>query len=247
MNCRKLNYHFQKKDERDYKYFKPIHKVDTKLPAQFILENKIAILDQGDIGSCVSNAFSLCISILSTKHVRISRLFHYYCGRAIEGTSSTLDSGLDIRMAANIIRKFGACTEQSWPYITANYTKLPPLSVFKASKLFKKYNYTFVNQELSSLKSCLSFSKSPIIFGINVYDSFLSSTNGIVPMPNTTTETLQGGHCMLLVGYNDATQTFTCANSWGNSWGNNGLCYMPYAYILNSTLSSDYCQLNFVL
>lgn len=248
MDHRKLNYQFQNKDARDYKYSKIIApSFLSKLPSQFSLQHKIGIiLDQGNIGSCVSNAFALCISILTNKHVRISRLFHYYCGRAIGGDSSILDTGLDIRMAANIIRKFGACGEQSWPYVTTNYSELPPLGVFKASKLFKKYNYTFVTQDLNSLKSCLLVSKSPVLFGVYIYDSFYNNKNGVIPMPNVSAEQLRGGHCMLIIGYNDATQTFTCANSWGNDWGDRGLCYIPYAYLLDSTLAADFCQLNFI-
>jgi C1A family cysteine protease len=248
MDQRKLNYQFQEKDERDFKYSKIIPpKFLSKLPSQFSLQNKIGIiLNQGNIGSCVSNVFALCVHMLTNKHVLISRLFHYYCGRAIGGDSSILDTGLNIRMAANIIRKFGACAEPSWPYVTTNYSVLPPLGVFKASKLFKKYNYTFLTQDLISLKSCLLVSRSPIIFGLIVYDSFMKSTNGVIPMPDTTTEQLLGGHCMLIIEYNDATQTFTCANSWGSSWGDRGLCYIPYAYLLDSNLAADFCQLNFI-
>jgi len=248
MDYPKLNYQFQNKDARDFKYLKIVPpKFLSKLPSQFSLQNKIGIiLDQGKIGSCVSNAFALCINMLTSKHVLISRLFHYYCGRAIGGDSSILDTGLNIRMAANIILKFGACAEQRWPYVTANYSELPPLGVFKASKLFKKYNYTFITQDLISLKSCLLVSKSPVLFGVYLYDSFFKSKNGVIPMPNVSTEQLQGGHCMLIIGYNDATQTFTCANSWGSWWGDRGLCYIPYAYLLDSNLAADFCQLNFV-
>lgn len=248
MDHRKLNYRFQEKDARDYKYLKTVPpRFLSKLPSQFSLQNTIGIiLDQGNIGSCVSNAFALCINMLTNKYVRISRLFHYYCGRAIGGDSSILDTGLNIRTAANIIRKFGACAEQTWPYVTANYPELPPLGVFKASKLFKKYNYTFLTQDLISFKSCLLVSKSPIIFGLYLYDSFIKSTRGVIPTPDITTEQLLGGHCMLIIGYNDATQTFTCANSWGSSWGDRGLCHIPYAYLLDSTLSCDFCQLNFI-
>ena len=248
MDHRKLNYQFQEKDTRDYKYLKIVPpKLLASLPSQFSLQNKIGIiLDQGNIGSCVSNAFALCINMLTNKSVKISRLFHYYCGRAIGGDSSILDTGLNLRMAANIIRKFGACAEQSWPYVTTNYPELPPLGVFKASKLFKKYNYTFLTQDLISIKSCLMVSKSPILFGVYVYESFFKINKGVIPTPNVLTEELRGGHCMLIIGYNDATQMFTCANSWGNSWGDRGLCYIPYAYLLDSNLAADFCQLNFI-
>ena len=61
----------------------------------------------------------------------------------------------------------------------------------------------------------ISSKKLSIIFGISVYDSFYDAdTTGIVPMPDITNETLQGGNCILVVGYNNATQRFTCVNSW---------------------------------
>jgi len=243
---RQLNYKFQKKDQRDHKFFKIIVK-PGQISASFSLQNKIgAILDQGDIGSCVSNAFAQYINMSTNKIVKISRLQHYYCGRALDGDSSTADTGLDIRMAAKIIQKYGACSESVWPYITAKFSQLPLLSVFKASRLFRQYNYTFLNQDLSSLKTCLFINKSPIIFGFYVYDSFMNSQGGIIPLPNVETETLQGGHCMVIVGYDDIKQTFTCVNSWGNQWGDKGFCYMPYAYVVDASLCSDFCKLNFV-
>ena len=71
------------------------------------------------------------------------------------------------------------------------------------------------------------------------------ANNGIVPLPNTNIEQLQGGHCMNLIGFDDSKQWFICANSWGTNWGNKGLCYLPYSYILNSNLAFDFCQPTF--
>jgi C1A family cysteine protease len=79
---------------------------------------------------------------------------------------------------------------------------------------------------------------------IMVYSSFMTNTvakNGIVPMPNTQTETQEGGHCVCIVGYNDATQMFKCANSWGTSWGINGYFFLPYNYVINTALAGDLC------
>ena len=243
---RKLNYKFQTHDRRDYKF------TVTKTPAlasSFSLANKVTtVLDQGNLGACVSNAFAQAIGMSTNYGVNISRLFHYYCGRAIEGDSSLDDSGLDIRKAANIISKYGGCLESVWPYVIVNFNQLPPLTAFQKSKLFQKYTYSFVNQDLNSLQTCLVTTNSPIIFGITVYSSFMTqqvANTGIVPMPNTTTETLEGGHCIVMVGYNNTTQQFTCLNSWGNKWGNKGFFYLPYAYVTNPSLASDFCSLNF--
>ena len=63
-------------------------------------------------------------------------------------------------------------------------------------------------------------------------------------MPDTRKEKLQGGHCIVIVGYDDAKSLFLCANSWGTGWGDKGFCYIPYAYLTNSSLARDFCYLN---
>jgi len=72
------------------------------------------------------------------------------------------------------------------------------------------------------------------------------ASTGIVPKPNIATEKLQGGHCMNIIGYDDSKQWFICANSWGTSWGNNGLCFIPYVYLLDSNLANDFCFTQFI-
>jgi hypothetical protein len=39
---------------------------------------------------------------------------------------------------------------------------------------------------------------------------------------------------MLCVGYSDRDQVFIVRNSWGDEWGDEGYCYIPYAYLMNS-------------
>jgi len=247
-----LNYKFRKPDPRDYKLVVSPSNNSTKATVTIfnvVNPTSINVLNQGNIGSCVSNSFSQYISMMTSKNVNISRLMHYYCGRSIEGSSSTEDTGLDIRQAAKIISRYGAVAETHWPYLTSNFSILPPLNVFQKSLYFKKYIYTFVNQDINSIKNVLNVIKLPIIFGIMVYDSFMTNSvanTGIIPMPNVNTETLQGGHCIVMIGYNDTTQMFLCVNSWGISWGQKGLFYIPYAYVLSKTLSADLCYLTFI-
>ena len=248
-----LNYKFQQPDNRDYKFVASaaiINKVTTPDMINFSLNKQnIIILNQGNIGSCVSNAFAQCINIVTYNTLAISRLCHYYCGRAILGVPSTEDTGLDIRQAATIISKYGAARESAWPYNTSNFKQLPPLNVFQGSKYFQKYVYTFINQDLTNLKACLLQNKTPIIFGIMIYSSFVSATvtkTGTVPLPDTKKEQLLGGHCVLMIGYDDATKTFLCINSWGTSWGAKGFFTLPYAYVTNPALAGDFCSLNFI-
>jgi len=44
----------------------------------------------------------------------------------------------------------------------------------------------------------------------------------------------------MAIMYDDNKKVFVCQNSWGSSWGDNGFLYLPYDYILNSELCSDF-------
>ncbi len=104
-----------------------------------------------------------------------------------------------------------------------------------------------VTPTLNELKGCLA-DGYPFVFGISVYDSFESdevAKTGIVPIPSPT-EQMLGGHCIVAVGYDDATQRFTIRNSWGTEWGDYGHCYLPYEYLTNGNLASDFWTLRII-
>lgn len=256
----KLCYKFQPVDSRDYKYTAPPAPEQGQGPAKapvkatpsiFSLRSKMApILDQGNLGSCVSNAYALAISTmtLNKSRVNMSRLMNYAVTRVMTGDSILSDDGLYVRDAAKCISKYGACQETLWPYNINKFAEFPPLTVFQNSKLLNNFVYTAVSQDLNSLKTCLTKKQVPIIFGFTVYSSFMTNAvakNGIVPMPNVANDAVAGGHCTNIVGYDDTKQWFICANSWGTGWGDKGYFYMPYAYITNTSLASDFLFLTF--
>ena len=246
----KLNYKFQKKDIRDFKAAAP--KTANNIESFSLRSNVKIIYEQGRLGSCVSNAFAQCINMGTYNRVNISRLLHYYCGRAIEGDSSLDDLGLNIRQAAKIIQKYGACSETIWPYDVYNFNKLPPLNVFKSSLNFRKYTYSFPEQNLDTLRSILYTQKKPIIFGIYICDSFFEdpvtqtvAKSGIIPMPMCNEE-IKGGHCIVMIGFDNKKSQFLCVNCWGSSSGANGFLYLPYEYVIHPDLAADFCCIDFI-
>lgn len=87
-----------------------------------------------------------------------------------------------------------------------------------------------------------------MVGGFSVYDSFETlavENTGLVPYP-ASNESLLGGHAVMIVGYDDSTQRFTCQNSWGKKWGDRGFFYMPYAYLSNPNLADDFWTATFV-
>jgi len=221
----------------------------SKLNPTFKISYLAPILDQGNLGSCVCNSASLIISTQTKNRVSISRILLYALCRIYDNSSLDQDSGTTVLTCCKIIKNNGACLESVYPYTINNFSLLPSLNVFKSCNLFKNFTYYSINQDLNTLKQCLVTYNMPITFGIYVYDSFLSiqvAKTGIVPMPNTKTETLQGGHCVTMVGYDDNKSWFICANSWGTSWGSNGLFYLPYNYVLDPNLAGDFFRYTFI-
>lgn len=208
------------------------------------------ILDQGSIGSCLANAIYALIYILSNGKYKLSRLQLYMCYRAIDGSSLCDDSGGTIRGGMDAIKKYGISSESFWPYVnlTTNFDKLAPSKSFVSTYTLKNFVYLFIKQDLNSIKKCLMSGK-PIVLGIAMYNSFETpdvDKYGVIPIPNTSTETLLGGHAILLVGYDDKTKVFKFQNSWSISWGDNGYGYIPYDYVLNNTLAFDLCTVSFI-
>jgi C1A family cysteine protease len=97
------------------------------------------------------------------------------------------------------------------------------------------------------MKGCLA-DGFPFVLGFSVYSSFESdevAKTGIVPLPQPNEEQC-GGHAVLCVGYNDATQNFLVRNSWGSSWGQGGHFWINYSYLTNPNLASDFWTLRTV-
>jgi C1A family cysteine protease len=116
----------------------------------------------------------------------------------------------------------------------------PPQVVWAAGLSERAVAYARVVQTLGQMKACLA-SGYPFAFGFSVYESFESdavAASGVVPLP-ASSEELLGGHAVLAVGYDDASQRFIVRNSWGEGWGQGGYFTMPYAYLGDRSLASD--------
>jgi C1A family cysteine protease len=211
------------------------------------LRNKIPyIFDQGKMNSCVSNATALAISYLNNDFIP-SRLFIYYNARLIRNYGIETDIGVAVVDGCASVQQFPPCQETLWPYVAKNHPIKPPENAYSNPIILNDFTYFAVKQNLNDIKHCIN-DGNPIIFGIVLYQSFYDYTTtktGVVKMPKTTTEVQKGGHCILMVGYDDTTQCVTCANSWGTYWGNRGFFTLPYQYLLDPDLSFDFYILKF--
>ncbi len=204
------------------------------------------IKDQGQLGSCTAHGITSCVEFLEIKDkhplVMLSRLYLYYNERYAEGTTN-VDSGAIIRDGIKVLKQHGCCPENMWPYDISHFTWQPLKSCYQASIPHDLVLFMAL-KTLQDMKTCLATS-FPFVFGFSVYDSFESdavASTGIVPLPQSN-ENCLGGHCVYCVGYDDAKQMFLCANSRGTSWGQKGFFQIPYAYLTNADLASDFWTL----
>lgn len=250
----KYNFKRQCLDVRDKK-FHIIYNliIDDKLPNKLNLRNliQLPVLSQGKLGSCTANATSNAILFFlkrsKKKEFQPSRLYIYYFSRLLEN-SIEIDAGCEIRNVMKAVANYGACEEDLLPYNIERFKECPDDFCIKKGKLqIKNFKYLSVGQDLNIVKNCI-FQGYPIILGIELYESseyddILKS--GIIPLPDINNEKYIGGHCVLLVGYDDMSEMFCFLNSWGDDVGDGGYFYIAYDYLLDNKLATDFWTIRY--
>jgi hypothetical protein len=259
---RKLNWHRSLSDHH-VKKFAHLELLKTPLfyPASLDLGPKCSpVWDQGQTGSCSGFSSKSGVEFLElnelaqnvplghaplewalNKFVPVSAFFIYWNERAIEGDTGTDAGATTLQDACTSLQNKGICAEATWPSVPNNLLVCPTTAAYGEAYHHKLPNFYSVDQTLSEMKRCLS-NGFPFLFGIAVYDSFMSeqaAMTGIIPMPGQN-ESLQGGHALLCVGYDDATQRFKFKNSWSTQWGAQGYGFLPYNYMLSQSLADDF-------
>jgi C1A family cysteine protease len=223
----------------------------AELPSHVDMRSQCsAVYDQGQLGSCTANAIGGAIEFGRLKQKLQdfvpSRLFIYYNERLMEGTVDS-DSGAQIRDGVKSVATLGAPSEADWTYDIDRFTEKPPAKAYSDAKHDLVSKYLRVNQNHQLLRSCLA-SGYPFVFGFTVYESFESqevADTGVAPLPKHG-ESVVGGHAVMAVGYDDASQRYLVRNSWGDGWGQHGYFTLPYTYLENKHLASDFWTIRLV-
>jgi C1A family cysteine protease len=237
-------------DPRDVKYFAP-QPVLKNLPPKVDLRAQLpSVYAQGLIGSCTAQticaAFHFCQKKQKLYNFAPSRLFTYYTTREIEGTVYQ-DAGAMLRNTIKSINKFGACPESIWPYDISRLIVKPTATCYDTASRHTAVSYSQVSQTLNQMKGCLA-EGFPFAFGMTVYRSFEGdqvARTGVLQMP-ASGEPEVGGHAVLVVGYNESQKRFIVRNSWGADWGMGGHFTLPYDYMVNPNLATDFWTIRLV-
>ena len=250
-------------DARDHLFATRPETVGTLPPAVDLRQQCPPVYDQGRIGSCTANAiagaFEFDLRKQQLADFMPSRLFIYYNERLMEGTIGTDSGGDDPRRSQErragrrlrrnrlAVRRHGRRSRRARPGPPGPGGQKPTADCYAKAPGDHVVSYQRIVRSVSQFKGCLA-EGFPFIFGFTVYESFESdavAASGVAPMPGPG-ERLLGGHAVLAVGYDDAAQRFLVRNSWGNGWGQAGYFTMPYAYLTERNLSSDFWTLRSV-
>jgi C1A family cysteine protease len=212
---------------------------NVELPDEVDLTDKMPpVYDQLSLSSCVANSSAALLQFLNPS-ITPSRLFIYYNARSLDGDPQQ-DAGTTMSSAIYTLKQRGFCSENTWKYNENNVLVRPPINAYQeASKDLVIQDFAI--NTLIEMKQCLA-AGFPFGFGFQVYPYFESeqmAESPILPMPQEGDEPI-GGHAISAVAYSDKTQMFKIRNSWGPNWGNAGYFYMPYEFITNPSLASDF-------
>jgi len=192
--------------------------------------------DQGQIGSCTANA---AVGAVEYHYKRrdgqspdLSRMFVYFNTRRMRG-QVMFDTGAQIREAMASLLAFGACREEVWPYDPMLFAMEPPPVAYNDATLHEAIQYARVDGGQGTITALAK--GLPVVFGTAIPRRCFEEAAGNGAVPMLTQQELdrprEGGHAMLIVGYDNPARVFIVRNSWGESWGDHGYCYIPYDVI----------------
>jgi len=217
------------------------------------------IKNQGNLGSCTANAGTSLYEYMERKaygsagkYINASRLFLYKTTRFLMGQEGIGDSGAYIRTTLGAIRMFGVPPEDYWPYTDKDpeFDLEPPTLVASMAKEWqsvKQFRLDYSEDTEANIKRMKEYLAKgyAMQIGFTVYSSYTQAekNGGAFPYPNKD-ESVEGGHSVLIVGYDDNKEisntsdgltkrcvgAFLIQNSWGKEWGNFGFGWIPYDY-----------------
>jgi len=201
----------------------------------------VEILDQGYLGSCVSQGAMGAIRLKNVfngvKNPKLGNLLHVYAGARSYIKTLNEDSGSHIRDAFRFINKVGFMPEDETDnqHDLKKYQELPTPRemrlMFDQRDTGEKVDYYRITgrgeDRVLSLKQAMGLGNVPVL-GTQTTEDFLQYKSGVLSKPDDKAE-LTGGHAFYLAGF---TPSYVIGvNSWGPDWGMEGFFYMSWDYV----------------
>jgi C1A family cysteine protease len=184
------------------------------------------IRDQGQCGSCVSFGTTAAVEAKlriqrsnAALAVNLSEASLFFCIGPASGASCS--NGWYMTPAMDGYKNTGVPDDGCFPY-TDHQQACAQCSDWqgRATKITGWHTIG----SAADMKAWLS-ANGPLASCFTVYDDFFSYKSGVY---KHVTGGVAGGHCICVVGYNDAGGFWICKNSWGTGWGEAGFFCIAY-------------------
>jgi C1A family cysteine protease len=210
-------------------------------PAQFDWRNfnghsyVTSIKDQGQCGSCW--AFSVTAALESKALItlntpdtdlNLAEQIVLSCSQA-----GTCDGGWPDQ-ASSFLSSTGTAGQSYYPYTATDGMCSSAANGWQGNSYrIKNWQYVVDNEipTVDAIKNAI-FNTGPVVATMMVYNDFDYYSSGVY---SYTTGGYLGAHAIVIVGWNDNTQSFIIKNSWGDSWGESGYVNIAYSE-LNSVV-----------
>jgi C1A family cysteine protease len=183
--------------------------------------------DQKNCGSCV--AFGTVAALEAAVRIRqknpnltidLAEADLFYCHGGVQ-PGPTCETGWWPDAALTSCQRAGVVDEACFPYTPGDQPCKKCSDWAKRVTKISRFQKVTATTDMKNLLA----KHGPLITCMSVYEDFFSYAGGVY---HHVTGTLQGGHCICCVGYDEARQAWICKNSWGTGWGEKGFFRIAY-------------------
>ncbi len=179
------------------------------------------IRDQGNCGSCTAfgtiGAWEPAMRITFAKDMDLSERDLFFCSGGFCDLGNMMEPVLTTAVG-------GIASEADCPYIPVDC----------ACGSGKATDWTTRGAKLTSWKGVTDpaemktlLDKTPLVGVMDVHESFLHYQGGVYHSLGAE-DPVVGGHCIAIVGYDEAKGAWLLRNSWGLDWGEAGYGWIQY-------------------